>query len=199
MLEIIYLAVDSLRGYENNSRVHSAEQVDSICKSITEFGFTNPLLIDDANVLIAGHGRLMAAVKLGMDQVPCIRLSHLSENQRRAYVIADNRLALGSEWNFDKLADEIAALSAVDFNIDVLGFDASELDNLTIDEIDLPDLQDGDRQPFQAMEFKLHDSQVITINLAINKAKASGAFHPENKNSNGNALAKIAQVYYELG
>ena len=82
MLEIVYLAVDCLRGYENNSRVHSDEQVGKIAASISEFGFTNPLLVDGDNVLIAGHGRLMAAVKLGLQEVSCIRIDNLINIQK---------------------------------------------------------------------------------------------------------------------
>ena len=95
-MQIEQLKVGDLIPYVNNSRTHSDEQVTQVASSIKEFGFTNPILIDDDGGIIAGHGRLMAAKKLGLVEVPCIRLGHLSEAQRKAYVIADNQLALNS-------------------------------------------------------------------------------------------------------
>jgi ParB-like chromosome segregation protein Spo0J len=93
------LSVEKLIPYAKNSRTHSAEQVAQIAASIKEFGFNNPVLIDEDNGIIAGHGRVMAAQKLGLQAVPCIRLAHLSDTQRKAYVIADNRLALNAGWD----------------------------------------------------------------------------------------------------
>jgi len=96
---IEHLAIDALIPYARNSRTHSAEQVAQVAASIREFGFTNPVLIDGEGGIIAGHGRVMAARQLGLAEVPCIRLAHLSEAQRRAYVIADNKLALNAGWD----------------------------------------------------------------------------------------------------
>ena len=105
-----------------------------VASSIKEFGFTNPILIDDDGGIIAGHGRLMAAKKLGLDEVPCIRLGHLSEAQRKAYVIADNQLALNSGWDLDALKLEMDRLGELDFNIELLGFDDDFLASLMIEE-----------------------------------------------------------------
>src|SRR5512138_3319254 len=98
-LEIKYLPIDALLPYSRNPRTHSEEQVAQIAASIREFGFTNPILIDSKQGIIAGHGRFAAAKELGLERVPCIDLSHLTEEQKRAYVIADNKLALNGGWN----------------------------------------------------------------------------------------------------
>jgi len=127
VLEIEYVATDDLIPYFNNSRTHSESQVKQIAASIREFGFTNPILIDEEETIIAGHGRVMAAEVLSMSTVPCIRLSGLSEAQRKAYVIADNKLALNAGWDIDALSIEINQLADLDFDLDILGFDIQEL------------------------------------------------------------------------
>ncbi|WP_163372652.1 ParB/Srx family N-terminal domain-containing protein [Endozoicomonas acroporae] len=114
--------VSDLIPYVNNSRVHDEEQIIQICSSIKEFGFTNPVLIDEENGIIAGHGRLMAAKKLNLKTVPCIVLAGLSEAQKKAYVIADNSIALNSSWDMDVLSREVEALQAEDFDLNLLGF-----------------------------------------------------------------------------
>ena len=130
MLEVKYKKVDELIPYALNSRTHSPEQIAQVASSIKEFGFTNPILIDDDGGIIAGHGRLMAAKKLGLDEVPCIRLGHLSEAQRKAYVIADNQLALNSGWDLDSLKIELEELDNFDFDLELLGFDIDELNKI---------------------------------------------------------------------
>jgi len=122
--------VSNLIPYVSNSRTHSDAQVAQIAASIKEFGWTNPILIDGNDGIIAGHGRLLAARKLGMDDVPCIVLSHLSKAQQRALVIADNQLALNAGWNIDLLKAEIEDLKLEDFDINLLGFEDSFLDGL---------------------------------------------------------------------
>lgn len=122
--------VSDLIPYVRNSRTHSDEQVAQIAASIREFGFTNPVLIDESNGVIAGHGRLLAARKLKLDEVPCIVLKGLSDAQRRAYVIADNQLALNAGWDLDALKIEIDHLKSVDFDVDLLGFDSDFLMSL---------------------------------------------------------------------
>jgi len=133
-MQVEQLKVGDLIPYVNNSRTHSDEQVMQVASSIKEFGFTNPILIDDDGGIIAGHGRLMAAKKLGLAMVPCIRLGHLSEAQRKAYVIADNQLALNSGWDLDALKLEIDRLGELDFDIELLGFDDDFLTSLMIEE-----------------------------------------------------------------
>jgi ParB-like chromosome segregation protein Spo0J len=114
--------------YARNSRTHSEAQVAQIAGSIREFGFTTPVLIDADNGIIAGHGRVMAAQLLGVDKVPCIRLSHLTDTQRKAYIIADNKLALNSGWDESMLGLELSDLREADFDLDLIGFDADEIE-----------------------------------------------------------------------
>ena len=129
-LQVCYRKVAELIPYAANSRTHSDAQVAQIAASIKQFKFTNPILIDGDNSIIAGHGRLLAARKLGMDEVPVIVLDHLSKAQQRALVIADNQLALNAGWDMDMLKAEIEDLKLDDFDIDLLGFDEKFLDGL---------------------------------------------------------------------
>lgn len=150
MLSIQYKKTSSLIPYINNSRTHSEQQVQQVAASIKEFGFTNPLLIDENEGIIAGHGRLQAAQMMGMDEVPTITLEGLTEAQRKAYVIADNQLALNAGWDLDALKLEIDRLGELDFDIDLLGFDDDMLAGLMeeepaeglTDEDEVPELED---------------------------------------------------------
>lgn len=125
-----HLAISKLVPYARNSRTHSPEQIAQIAASIREFGFTNPVLIDANNGIVAGHGRAQAAQSLGLTSVPCLRLEGLTEAQIRAYVIADNKLALNAGWDDAVLAGELKALADLDFDLDLVGFSAQELDEL---------------------------------------------------------------------
>lgn len=127
-MEIIYKKVDELIPYINNARTHNDEQVRQICASINEYGFTNPILIDEKNSIIAGHGRLLAAKKLKMKEVPCIVLCGLTEAQKKAYIIADNKLALNAGWNDELLKIEFENLKELDFDLNLTGFSADEID-----------------------------------------------------------------------
>lgn len=129
-LQIEQRRTEQLVPYVRNARTHSAEQVAQIAASIAEFGFVNPILIGEDDVIVAGHGRLMAAQELGLCEVPVIVLDHLSEAQRRALVIADNRLAENAGWDQTMLRAELAALREDEFDLDLLGFDESELDEI---------------------------------------------------------------------
>ena len=122
-----YIAVDTLIPYGNNARTHSDEQVKQIQESIREFGFINPVLIDSEQNIIAGHGRVMAAKAEGMDTVPCIIIDHLSKAQQKAYMLADNKLALNAGWDLELLKIELEDLKASDFNIELTGFDFDEV------------------------------------------------------------------------
>lgn len=133
--QIEYLETEKLIPYARNSRTHSDEQVQQIMGSIKEFGFTNPVLVDGDGVIIAGHGRTMAAQRLGMKEVPCLRLAHLTEAQKRAYVIADNKLALNAGWDDAMLALELRNLRDEDFDLSLTGFDDAELAALLADAV----------------------------------------------------------------
>ena len=129
-MQIEQLKTEDLLSYARNSRTHSEAQVDQIAASIKEFGFTNPVLIDGDGQIIAGHGRVMAARKLKLSEVPCIRLIHLTETQKKAYVIADNKLALNAGWDDELLALEIEDLKEENFDLSLLGFTQDELDDI---------------------------------------------------------------------
>ena len=129
-MKIEQLPTADLIPYARNTRTHSPEQVAQIAGSIREFGFTNPILIDSENGIIAGHGRVMAASKLGLAKVPCIRLAHLTETQKRAYIIADNKLALNAGWDEEMLGLELSDLREVDFDLGLMGFDGGEIETL---------------------------------------------------------------------
>ncbi|MEO1104944.1 MAG: ParB N-terminal domain-containing protein [Pseudomonadota bacterium] len=129
-LAIDYRPVANLIPYAKNARPHSPAQVALIAGSIREYGFTNPILVDGDNGIIAGHGRLMAAQQLGLDTVPCIELSHLTDAQKRAYILADNKLAEQAGWDKELLALELGDLSDLGVDLGKLGFEAAELDAL---------------------------------------------------------------------
>lgn len=145
-IEVKYRKVEDLIPYVNNSRKHSDEQVAQIASSIKEFGWTNPILIDGTNSIIAGHGRLMAARKLKMEEVPTIELSHLTDNQRKALVIADNKLALNADWDTTLLTIELDELLKDGFALDILGFNADEL-NALLEPEQVEGLTDEDAVP----------------------------------------------------
>lgn len=166
-LHIEHIHTDALRLYENNSRTHSDSQVEAIARSIQQFGFVNPVLIDGKGIVIAGHGRIAAAKSIGMDEVPCIRLAHLTDEQRRALTIADNKIPLTAGWDLEKLTAELHVLASLEFDMDSLGFSDQELDGLLkIDQAIIP--QDvfvetrNDTAPVQApTEFKSYDMEEV--------------------------------------
>jgi DNA modification methylase len=121
------IEISKLMPYENNARTHSEAQLNRIAESISEFGFINPILIDKEYGIIAGHGRMMAAKQLGIDKVPCLFVEHLSEEQKRAYIIADNKLALDAGWDYDILESEMKALQEMDFDLELTGFTEDEI------------------------------------------------------------------------
>jgi DNA modification methylase len=149
-MQIKQVKVESLIPYARNSRTHSDAQVAQIAASIKEFGWTNPILIDGTNGIIAGHGRLLAARKLGYTDVPVIELENMTDSQKKAYVIADNQLAMNAGWDTSMLTLELGDLKEAGFSLDILGFDPKELDNLLepeqvdglTDEDAVPDIPD---------------------------------------------------------
>ena len=149
--KIEQIKVDDLIPYVRNARTHSTEQIAQIAGSIKEFGFNNPILIDKDNGVIAGHGRLAAARKLKLESVPCVRLEHLTDAQRKAYILADNRIALNSDWETDLLATELEELKDLGVDLECLGFNSDEIDALLnkiegteglTDEDDAPEVQE---------------------------------------------------------
>lgn len=145
-MEVIQKQVEELIPFANNARTHDDAQVAEIAASISEFGFTNPVLLDGQNGIIAGHGRLLAARKLDMDAVPCIELSHLSETQKRAYILADNRLAEKAGWELGLVALELESLISNDFDIELTGFSQNDLDAFLFDGNFEPGTEDDQGQ-----------------------------------------------------
>lgn len=149
---IVQRLVAELLPYARNSRTHSDEQVGQIVASMREFGFTNPVLVDGAGTIVAGHGRVLAAKQLGLATVPTIDVGWMSEAQRRAYVIADNQLALNAGWDESVLAQEVAWLQDQHFSTELLGFDAGYLDELLAEEGAGEGLTDPDAAPSTPVE-----------------------------------------------
>lgn len=141
--------LDRLKPYARNARTHSQQQVEKIAASIAEFGFTNPILVDSSDGIIAGHGRLMGAQLLGMETVPVVVLDYLTDAQRRAYILADNRLALDAGWDEELLAAELAELQVEGFDLELTGFDEHELADLLGDDDEGPgvDAESADDVP----------------------------------------------------
>jgi hypothetical protein len=127
-MQIETVSIETLRPYRSNARTHSKKQVRQIADSIVKFGFNNPVLIDDSGQIIAGHGRVAAAKLLGMREVPTLRLSHLSETEKRAYILADNKLAEKAGWDLEILVIELQALVELNFDVQLAGFEAAEVD-----------------------------------------------------------------------
>lgn len=163
--QIEQVSIEALIPYARNSRTHSDAQVAQIAASIKEFGFTNPVLIDQDDGIIAGHGRTLAARKLGLKEVPCVRLSNLSETQKKAYIIADNKIALNSGWDDDLLKIELEELADLNFDLTLLGWDklpefGDDVDYAILDDDDvedqISDMTDGVKKAIQ-IEFELQD------------------------------------------
>jgi ParB-like chromosome segregation protein Spo0J len=195
------IQIDALIPYARNSRTHSEAQVAQIAASIKEFGFTSPILVDKDGGIIAGHGRLLAARKLGIKQVPCIRMGHLTPTQARALVIADNKLALNAGWDNEMLRVEFAELELEGYDLAITGFALEEIEALKFDddaEAEMPELKDGDKEPFQQKTFTLHDDQAEVVDNAITLARTNPlADTGLNENTNGNALALICHQWLE--
>jgi ParB-like chromosome segregation protein Spo0J len=158
--------VEALIPYARNARKHSDEQVAQLAASIREFGFNNPVLVDRDNGIIAGHGRVLAARKLGLEAVPCLRLDHLTETQRKAYILADNRLAeLGGGWDEEMLKLEIEQLQELKFDINFTGFNESEVDAL-LNQIDETTNTEKGKNPLEKLDKYLEsETKVISISF----------------------------------
>ena len=158
-MEIIYKKINELKPYENNSRTHDESQIKQICESIKEYGWTNPVLIDEKGMIIAGHGRVLGAQKLGIKEVPCIVLSGLTEAQKKAYVIADNKMALNAGWNEELLKTELENLKELDFDLELTEFNIDELDELFKEDEEEQEIieDDFDIKPPEEPKAKLGD------------------------------------------
>lgn len=195
---VIKKKTSDLIPYARNSRTHSEEQIAQVAASIKEFGFTNPVIIDEDNGIIAGHCRVLAAQKLKLKDVPCVQVTGWSDAQKKAYVIADNKLALNAGWDESMLSLEFQELQELDFDLDLTGFSADEIYSIGLGEVaeaDWPALAEGDKEPFQQMTFTLHNDQAEQVSRALEIAKKMGEFDSVNENSNGNALARVCELF----
>lgn len=155
MNTIKQVPVNALIPYAANSRTHSQEQVAQIAASIKEFGFTNPVLTDGENGIVAGHGRVEAAKILGLDSVPTIELAHLTPAQRKAYIIADNKLALNAGWDIETLQAELEGLQELNFDLSLTGFDEGELGNIIFDAGEFSPGTEGDQGALDRIDAKV--------------------------------------------
>lgn len=180
--EIQQVPVGSLTPYANNPRTHSASQLDRLVQSLKEFGFTNPLLVGDDMQIVAGHGRLMAAQAIGLETVPVIKLSHLTEEQKRAYVIADNQLALNSGWDDDLLQAELQALGDVGFDLTILGWGedlptfGEEVDLSALEDMGDEDLSEFAAGVRKAIQIDFEPEDYIEAQALVSDARKQGKY-----------------------
>lgn len=186
-MDIIKKKLSDLTPYANNARTHSAKQVAQVVSSIQEFGWTNPVLIDESGGIIAGHGRVMAAQQLGMKDVPCIVLPGLTEAQKRAYIIADNRIQEGSGWDKELLRLELGDLLDMDFDLGVTGFDLADFDLEARREQaqePIPGIQEEDLRPFTRTFFliEVRPNDIGLVQKEIDALRAKGVHIEQSSN-----------------
>lgn len=195
-LKIEYLPIKALKPYEKNTRKHQKKDIDNIARSIEKFGMNDPIGIWKDNIIVEGHGRLLACKQLEMTEVPCVRLDHLTDEQRREYAIAHNATAELSEWDFDILTDELAELDFSGFDFD-FGLE-DEGEDYSPDEFgDDFTLPDGDKPEICQMTFTLHKQQKELIEYAISIVKDNVTETFGNTNGNGNALYEVVKEWAE--
>ena len=191
-MKIVYLPPGELTPYAKNAKKHPDNQVEYIANSIKEFGFRQPVVVDENNVIVIGHGRVMAAKKLGLDSVPVVRADDLTEEQIKALRLADNKTN-ESEWDFGLLDSELVDL-ALDFDMADFGFDS-------VDEEGFGEaftLESGDKEPFTQMTFTLANEQAELIKTALQTVKGDIVETYGNENSNGNALYEVVRQWAAL-
>ena len=195
-MNIKNIAVKDLIPYEKNTKKHDDVQINNVAESIKQYGFVQPIVIDKNNVVVIGHCRLLAAKKLKMQEVPCVCVEDLTEEQVKALRIVDNK-SNESPWDFDFLADELADLDLSDFDFD-FGIDTEYEDEDYSDEFSL---KDGDREPIQNMTFTFSDDEAEIIKEAISEMKKTDKFkdydNPLNQNGNGNALFLVVEEWLQ--
>lgn len=174
-MEIVYKKISELKPYKNNSRTHNKYQINQIVESIKEYGFTNPVLIDENNMIIAGHGRCMAGKQMGMKEVPCIVLSGLSDTQKQAYIIADNKLALNAGWNDELLKIELQNLKDKEFDLSLTGFDENELNKIFIEDLDIED--EEEKVEFTEILGEEHNYIVLYFDNEVDWLQAESLFN----------------------
>jgi ParB family transcriptional regulator, chromosome partitioning protein len=192
--------MDRLRPAARNARRHDESQIQRIAESMRHYGWTAPLLIDPTGEIIAGEARWKAGQLLGQAEAPVIVIDGLTEAQREAYRVADNRLAEYATWDEDMLAEILAELQTLEFDLGDTGLSEEDLQRILAQapEVTFPELRSGDRDPFQKMTFTLHDEQVEIVKSAMDAiADRQDLASRLNANKNGNAIAAICQAYLD--
>lgn len=194
--------IDKLTPYARNARTHSPKQVDQIASSINEWGFTNPIIADAEGNVIAGHGRLLASQKLGLKTVPVRVVTDWPEAKKKAYILADNKLALNAGWDEELLRLELEELKEIDFDLDLIGFEDFEIASISFDSDEscqMPELPSGDKSEYMQMTFILHNEQESLVKEAISHAKKNPLVDTGiNPNSNGNALFMVCNEWLKI-
>ena len=194
-MQIEKVAIESLIPYVNNAREHSEEQVDQIAASIKKFKFNNPVLIDQTSGILAGHGRVLAAKKLGLSLVPCIRLDHLTETEKKAYILADNQIALNSTYNYELVHQELQELAKLEFDTSLTGFD---LDDLTVKPVDYSVLETADDVKIQELERSARRAIEITFSIEDYPKAFEVLSNAKNQDSNlGMTIVEFLQEKYQ--
>ena len=195
-LKIEYVDINSIKPYENNAKLHPPEQIEQIKKSIEQFGMDDPIGIWKDEI-VEGHGRLIACKELGYTEVPIIRLDHLTDEERKAYTLAHNKLTMNSDFNLDILQEELDNFDTIDmgeFGFDIGVFDSDEYGT----EFELPE---GDKTSLTNISFSFSQEQADYVNEMVKKMKGTPEFkdfcYDENNNSNGNALFLILKQWEE--
>lgn len=194
-LKIENISINKLMPYENNARKHTEEDVQTIINSIQEFGFNDPVGVwGENNIIVEGHGRFLAAKKLGIKEIPCIRLDELSDEQRKAYSLAHNKTAEMSTWDFDLLQTELDGI--LDIDMSKFGFDLGE--DFSPDDFGEDfELPDGEKPEIGVMAFTLHEKQKELIQYAMSLVTDDVKETFGNTNKNGNALYEVVRQWAE--
>ena len=190
-LKIEYVPSESLKKYANNAKIHTAEQIEQIKKSIKEFSFNDPIAVWKDNEIIEGHGRIIAALELGIKEVPIIRLDSLTDEQRKAYMLVHNKLTMNTDFDFDLLdseLDDILDIDMSDFGFDVYNISPDDFG----DDFTLPD---GDKSEICQITFTLHEKQKELVEYAISLVKDNVTETFGNTNSNGNGLYEVVKQW----
>lgn len=190
-------AIDKVKPYHRNARKIPEKAIAKVATSLAQFGWKQPLVVDPLGVIIVGHTRLLAAKKLGMAHAPVLVAKDLTPAQVKAYRLMDNRSHDETAWDLDLLGLEMSDLKMENIDLEFTGFDLPEIEDITkvVPFIDYPELPTGDKSPFGQMTFTLHESQIELVKEAI--AAVGSLPVGVNANSNGNALARICEVFLE--
>ena len=194
-MQIEKVKIEDLKAYENNAKIHTPEQVEQIKASILEFGFNDPIAIDEDNTIIEGHGRLMALQSLGYTEVDCIRLSHLTEEQKRAYILVHNKLTMNTDFDFNILDSELAKIEDIDmaqFDFEEMDFDESDFDcDFTLNASDKP--------LARTITLTLSEQQFENIKKCIEAISNEKEFENNGiSNANGNAVYEIVKEWGQM-